>query len=81
MRLPFFHIVLYYYVSTSVLKDTMILYCTFALQKPGQLRTYITTYIVHGKILVGEKLVNLVNLEPFAKIFLANIRKRICIMH
>ena len=30
-------------------------------------------YTVHGKILVEEKLAYLVNREPFAKIFLANI--------
>ena len=30
---------------------------------------------VHRKILVGEKLVNLVNRELFTKIFLANIHR------
>ena len=30
---------------------------------------------VHGKILVGEKLVNVVNCELFAKIFFANIHR------
>ena len=32
-------------------------------------------YTVQGKILVGKKLVNLANHEPFAKIFLANIHR------
>ena len=32
-------------------------------------------YTVHGKFLAGEKLANLVNCEPFAKIFLTNIHR------
>ena len=42
------------------------------------------TDTTHGKILVREKLANLANREPFAKIFLANIQiheKRIWNMH
>ena len=30
---------------------------------------------MHGKIFVGEKLVNLANREPFAKIFLTDIHR------
>ena len=35
---------------------------------------------IHNKILVGEKLVNMVNRELFAKLFFANIQRK-CIWH
>ena len=38
-------------------------------------KCFLVYCTVHGKILVGEKLTNLGNREPFAKIFLTNIHR------
>ena len=40
--------------------------------KPVSKTDITKVHTVHGKILVGEKLANLANHEPFAKFFLAN---------
>ena len=54
-------------MDLSIVKE--ITYNTLTCEHPSLKVT------VHGKILVGEKLANLANRKPSAKIFLANIHR------
>ena len=59
--------------ALSILSSCGIL-CVAIIRKPA-IVYQLCRVTLHGKILVGEKLANLVNHELFAKIFLINIHR------